>query len=139
MNRIAATIKNIDTAGAISLVTLAAHGQEFSCVLIETPETAPYLRIGHRVWMIFKETELSVATHWKGEISLRNRFPGNISQLEFGQILTKVGIDFFGTPLTAIITTASARRMGLTIGAEVTGMVKTTELAIMAEPQDFSE
>ena len=139
MNRIAATIKNIETAGAISLVTLTAHGRDFSCVLIETPETAPYLQNGHRVWMIFKETELSVATHWQGEISLRNRFPGKITQLEFGQILTKIGIDFFGTPLTAIITTPSARRMGLQIGAEVTGMVKTTELAIMAEPQDFSE
>jgi molybdate transport system regulatory protein len=137
VNRIAATIQKIDTAGAISLVTLSAHGYEFCCVLIETPETVPYLQLGHRVWMIFKETELSVAVNWQGEISLRNRFPGTVCHLEFGQILTNVGIDFFGTHLTAIITTQSARRMGLVIGAEVVGMVKTTELAIMAEPQDF--
>ncbi len=133
MNRVPAEIVNIVTADAISLVDLVAFGDTFSCVLIETPETAPYLRIGNRVSLIFKETEIAIAKNFSGQISLRNRFAATIRAIENGVVLSKITMDFHGITIVSIITARSATTLHLQPGDAVTGLVKANEIAIFAD------
>ena len=133
MNRVPAEIINIETADAISLVDLVAFGDPFSCVLIETPETAPYLRIGNRVSLVFKETEIAIAKNFSGQISLRNRFAATIRAIENGVVLSKITMDFHGISIISIITARSAATLNLQPGDAVTGLVKANEIAIFAD------
>ncbi|MCB0312247.1 MAG: tobe domain protein, partial [Calditrichaeota bacterium] len=111
MNRLKAEITAIESGGHISLVELRAHGDRFSCVVIETPQTAAYLRIGREVEILFKETEVSIAKDLSGEISLRNRIPAMIKQVDKGAVLARIVLDYRGLEIVSIITTRSANRL----------------------------
>lgn len=131
MNRLRAEITGIESGDHISLVALRAHGDDFSCVVIETPETAPYLQIGREVEILFKETEVSIAKNFAGEISLRNRIPATIKAVDKGVVLARVVLDYKGQEIISIITTRSATRLNLQPGDRVTGLVKANEVSIL--------
>lgn len=131
MNRLKAEITGIESGGHLSLVTLRAHGDDFSCVVIETPETASYLRIGREVEILFKETEVSIAKNLSGEISLRNRFPAVIKGVDKGKVLARIVLDYKGREIVSVITTRSATRLELQPGDRVTGLVKANEVSIL--------
>lgn len=133
MNRLSAIISDIETSRQISLVDLTVGEDLFSCVIIETPETASYLRIGNTVTLLFKETEVSVAKDWQGQISLRNRMAAEIRQIDSGGVLSRIVLDYQGKEIISIITTRSVRKLGLEIGDSVTAMVKANEVSIMSD------
>ncbi len=133
MNRLPATISGIETSRQISLVDLTVGEDLFSCVIIETPETASYLRIGNTVTLLFKETEVSIAKDWQGQISLRNRMAANIRHIDSGGVLSRIVLDYQGREIISIITTRSVRKLGLEVGDSVTAMVKANEVSIMSE------
>lgn len=131
MNRIKGTITAIETDEGISLVTVEAAGQLFSSVVIDTPQTAPYLRVGNPVFLVFKETEMAIGKDLSGDLSIRNRFAATISAIEESSVLAKITLDFNGQQLVSMITTASSRRLKLQVGDRVEGLVKTTEMSLM--------
>lgn len=131
MNRIKGTITAIETDEGISLVTVEAAGQLFSSVVIDTPQTAPYLRVGNAVFLVFKEAEMAIGKDLSGSLSTRNRFTATISAIEESSVLAKITLDFNGQQLVSMITTASSRRLKLQVGDRVEGLVKTTEMSLM--------
>jgi molybdate transport system regulatory protein len=131
MNQLSGIIKSIETDGHISLVSILAEGTEFFSLVIDTPQTAAYLQMGNKVFLIFKETEMSIAKHISGGLSIRNRFHSIIRAIEPGKILSKITLDFKGQILHAIITTRSLHSLHLQVGDQVEGLVKTNEISIM--------
>jgi molybdopterin-binding protein len=137
MNKLPASIVNIESSGFISLVDLdiispaGESGGRFSCVIIETPETAGYLKIGGRVFILFKETEVSIAKNLSGQISLRNRIPVVIKQIHKGAVLTELKLDYQGIEVGSVITTRSANSLELKTGDAVTGLIKANEVSLM--------
>jgi molybdate transport system regulatory protein len=83
------------------------------------------------VALLFKETEVALAKNLSGLISLRNRIPAIVRSVERGQVLTKVGLNIDGYPLTSVITTKSSHLLQLAVGDEVEGLVKANEMSIM--------
>jgi molybdopterin-binding protein len=131
MNQLSGKIKSIETDGSISLVSITAEHTEFFSLVIDTPQTAPYLKINNPIVLIFKETEMSVAKHLSGGISLRNRFPSIIRAIEPGKIVSKITLDFKGLVLYSIITTRSVHSLHLQVGDHVEGLVKSNEVSLM--------
>ena len=130
MNQVPGIIKTIETAGDISLVGIAAGGELFSALVIDTPATAAYLQAGKDILMVFKETEVAIGKNLAGGLSLRNRFPARITHLEQGRLLSRLILDFRGFTLQAVITTASVRDLKLSVNDEVLGLVKTNEISL---------
>jgi len=133
VNRLPAKIVNIESSGHISLIDLEACGDRFTCVVIETPETAAYLRTGNGVTIMFKETEVSIAKNFDGQISLRNRLAATIKRIEKGAVLSKITLDYHGVDVVSIITTRSTRTLDLQVGDAVVGLIKANEVSILAE------
>jgi molybdate transport system regulatory protein len=131
MNRLEAKILRVQSSQHISLVSLEAQGDEFSCVVIETPETADYLEAGKRVHILFKETEVAIAKGLKGGISLRNRLAATIKTIHKGRVLTELVLDYKGLDIGAIVTSRSADELRLAVGDQVLGLVKANEVSIM--------
>lgn len=131
MNRLRGKIVDIETDGNISLVTIEAEQTRFSSTVIDTTESASYLKVSSDVYMVFKETEMAIGKNLSGGLSLRNRFAATITAVDLGKVLAKVEIDFKGHRLHSIITARSARNLDLKIGDQVEGIVKTTEISLM--------
>ena len=131
MNRLKGIITAVATEKDISLVTVAAASEIFSALVIDTPDTAAYLKPQHEIIMVFKETEVAIGKNLTGGLSLRNRFNATIRHIESGKILSDITLDFKGHRLSAIITTQSVIDLNLAVGDMVVGLVKTNEVSLM--------
>ena len=131
MNKLKGKIMNIESSEHISIVDIEVEGDLFSSIIIETPETADYLRIGNEVFMLFKETEVSIGKALSGNLSLRNRLKSKIKTIERGTVLTEIVLDYKGKDIISIITTRSANNLDLNVGDEVQGLFKANEVTIM--------
>ena len=66
-------------------------------------------------------------------LSARNQFKGNIKSIKVGQVMTEVVVTVGNLEVVSLISGASAERMGLKVGEEVTAVVKATEVMISKE------
>ena len=64
------------------------------------------------------------------EISARNQFRGSVRSVELGTIMAEVVVDVGGQEMVAAITRASAERLGLREGADVTLVIKATDIMV---------
>jgi molybdopterin-binding protein len=66
-------------------------------------------------------------------ISGRNKLFGTITEARFDGLLAQITIDVGGQIMTSIITSESARNLGLKKGVDVYALVKATEVMIIRE------
>jgi molybdate transport system regulatory protein len=131
LNRLQGKITAIQSSGHLSLVDVDVDGDSFTSIVVETPETAPYLAPGNTVLILFKETEVSLAKNLSGLISLRNRMLGVVRNIDQGALLSAVTLDYKGKSIVSVITTRSVQRLALKPGDAVEGLVKANELTVM--------
>lgn len=137
MNRWSGTIVAIESNDHLSLVDVLAGEDTFTALLLETPQSAPHLKVGNTVAILFKETEVALAKNLAGQISLRNRVPCTVNQICRGSILCEILLERNGQMLTSIITTRAALRLNIQIGDKLEALVKANEVSL-AEVRDES-
>ena len=115
------------------MVDIDVDGDVFSSIVLETPATAPYLKQGSIVTLLFKETEVSIGKNLSGLISLRNRFKATIKGLAKSDILTKVFLNYKSRDIVSIISTRSAQKLAMADGDAVEWLVKTNEVSLLKE------
>ena len=103
---------------------------QLKAIVIDTPETATYLQSEASVAVLFKETEVIIATAEVPQISLQNRIPASIVSVEKGALLTKLKLQSDAGVLIAIISTDSASRLELQEGKKVIAMIKLNEVML---------
>jgi molybdopterin-binding protein len=64
-------------------------------------------------------------------ISGRNKLPGTITEIRYEGLLVQVTIDVAGHKITSIITSDSARDLGLQKGVQVYALIKATEVMVI--------
>ena len=131
MNRLPGSITAIESNAHLSLVDVRVGQDSFTAMLMETPQNAPYLKVGNAVMVLFKETEVSLAKNLCGQISLRNRIKGVVKNIRHGEILSEVTLDYQGQTVTSIITLRAVKRLELAEGDEVEALVKANEVSLM--------
>lgn len=131
MNRLRGKIAAIESSGQLSLVDVDVGGDTFTAIIVETPDSAGYLKLGGEILLLFKETEVSLAKNLSGLISLRNRIPALVQDIVEGGLLSQVTLDYKGNRIVSIITSRSVRRLGLKTGDQVEGLVKANEMTLM--------
>jgi molybdate transport system regulatory protein len=131
VNKLIGKIILVETSSHMSMVDIDVDGDVFSSIVLETPATAPYLKQGSSVTLLFKETEVSIGKNLSGLISLRNRFKATIKGLEKSDILTKVILNYKSNAIVSIISSRSAQKLGLIDGDDVEWLVKTNEVSLL--------
>lgn len=132
MNKLSGKIIRVESSEHMSLVDIDVAGDVFCSVVLETPQTAAYLKVGEALTILFKETEVSIAKGLSGMISLRNRFFGVIHDIEYSNILAKIILDYKNTRIVSIITARSADKLALKNGERVEWLVKTNEISLLS-------
>ncbi len=129
MNNLPGTISSIETHGNLTLVKIDISNISFTSIVIETPDTVDYLKIGRGINVMFKETEVIIGKG-KAQISLQNRIPTRIIAIKKGQLLSQITLQYNDHSLSSIITSNAVDQLELTPGTEVIAMVKTNEVML---------
>jgi molybdopterin-binding protein len=64
------------------------------------------------------------------EISARNQLRGRVVEIRADGVMAEVVVRIGDQDLVAIITSASAQRLGIVVGAEVLAVIKATEVMV---------
>jgi molybdate transport system regulatory protein len=130
MNKLTGIITQIQQSGAILLVDVDVDGQGFSALLIESTTQPQWLQKGNTINLIFKETEVSLAKGLSGLISMRNRMMCIVQQVERGELLSKITLQFQQHTITSAITSRSADALQIAVGDEIEALVKANEISL---------
>ncbi|MBP1150782.1 TOBE domain-containing protein [Methylocaldum sp. 14B] len=136
MNRLPGIILAVASEGDISLVDVAVEENTLTAMLVETAETAPYLRAGNAVSVLFKETEVSLGKALSGRLSLRNRLQAEVVEMLKGELLAEVKLDCGGHRLVSIVTRRAAERLELAVGDRVEALIKANEVMLGESAND---
>lgn len=130
MNSINGQIASIKTSGSLSIVEVTAEEHKFKTIVIDTPETVDYLKLGNKVKLLFKETEVAIGIGDLSNISLQNRITGTIIKLEIGDLQAKVTLETEIGILKSIITADAAQQLYLKEGMAAMALIKTNEVML---------
>ena len=136
MNTLIGEISNIKSDEHFSIVEMIVDANIFKSIIIETPETVPFLKTGNKINIMFKESEVSIGKELKGRISLQNKIPCIIIGIEKGKLLSKIILDFNSKKIVSVITTGAVEQLELKENDSVLALVKTNE--VILAPYDRS-
>lgn len=132
MNKIDGHISRIDVDGHLSVVTVRIEDILLSAVMLESRDSAPWLYKGAPISVLFKETEVVLGIGENHRISVQNRIPGTILQLEKGNLLAKVLLETPVGQITAVLPSRAISDLGLRKNTEVMAMIKLNEIMLSA-------
>ncbi|GJM29856.1 MAG: hypothetical protein DHS20C17_24910 [Cyclobacteriaceae bacterium] len=129
MNTFDGVIHSIRTYGNLTLVKVAVADLIFTSIVIETPETAGYLKPGASTKVMFKSTEVIIANNPLG-ISLQNQIPAKVIEVIKGQLLCQLNLQYQQFTFGSIITRNAVEQLQIDAGSEVVAMIKTNEIML---------
>ncbi|MDO8767305.1 MAG: TOBE domain-containing protein [Burkholderiaceae bacterium] len=103
---------------------------------IVTGESAENLGLveGRDVLAFVKASSIVLMVGEESRVSARNRFTGTIASIQEGPVNSEVTLDLPGGRhvMTAVITEASVKRLGLVVGQSATAVFKATSVFLVA-------
>jgi len=131
VNRFRGHISSIVTSGTVSRVGVEVGGAVLSAVVLETPDTAAYLRTGGTIVCLFKETEVGLARALTTPVTFGNVLEGVVESTENGVLFTRVRLRCAGGELTALVGSAEADAMDIRTGETLTALIHPGEISLM--------
>jgi molybdopterin-binding protein len=131
MNSLACTIKDVESDKELSVVTLElTDGTYFKSIVIDSPESSSNLSIGNSIQVLFKETEVSIASKPIDCISLQNKLLGLITVIEEERLVSNIHLETKAGSIKAMISTAAVNQLNLEVGQQVFAFIKFNELML---------
>jgi molybdate transport system regulatory protein len=130
MNVLHGEITELVSEADLSLVRIRSNGQSFHSIVIDTPATSSYLKKGHPVRLLFKETEVIIAKQYPLLISVRNQVQCRVEKITTGKLLCEVTLGWPGPPIRSIITRAACEELDLKENDAVIALIKTNEVSL---------
>ena len=129
MNKLPAVITEVTRNEELCFIEALSGGIPFGVLLFDLKHT---LGVGSPVWLLFKESEVAVATSLCGETSFSNVFNGSIGTVKRGTILAQVCLDTPAGDICSLFTVRALMRMKLKPGSAVSIMIKASQIALEA-------
>lgn len=128
MNILKGNIVSIKQSDNLMLVFMDVEGHLFNSLLLENADENR-LEVGMDVHLIFKETEVTLATT-DSVVSEKNSFVSKITNIENGKVLANITLDFLGNNINAIITKGALHGLKCKVGDEFRWVVKASEVTL---------
>lgn len=130
MNCLDGQIINLVSDNNMTIIDLNVSGSSLKTIIIETPDSASFLKIGNHLNIMFKETEVNLAKDFTGKISLQNRLNCSVKNINKGKLLSQINLNFHSNDISAIITTCDAESLELKENDTVIALIKSTEIMV---------
>lgn len=132
LNTFHGRVTQVQTEGSLSLVDIRVGDISFTSIVIETPESAPYLKEGSGIEVMFKETEVSISRPVENRVSLQNKLLCRVVEVRKGKLLATVTLQHPIGTIESVITVRAVGQLDLRPGVEVLAMIKTNEIMLSA-------
>lgn len=129
MNKLPAVITAVTRNEELCFIEALSGDIPFGILLFDLNQT---FNVGSPVWLLFKESEVAVATCLCGETSFSTVFGGTIRAVKSGRILAQAYIDTPAGELGSLFTVRALARMKLEPGSAVSIMIKASQIALEA-------
>ncbi|MEU3340183.1 TOBE domain-containing protein [Streptomyces sp. NPDC002144] len=130
-NQIPGTVTAVTPGEVMATVKVRlTGGQEITAAITLESVEELGLAAGTAVRALVKSTEVSLATAPVQGLSIRNQLPGTITDIATGGAMASVKVAVEGGELTSAITRDAATDLGLTTGASVVALIKSTEVSL---------
>ncbi len=134
MNRITGIISKIESDSFLSIITVETDIGEFSVVLLETPNTADYMREGKKVNLLFKETEVEIFKNCSFlKNTFLNMFDADLVCIENGKILSKLTLRSGNNTFFSIIPKKSVDLLDIKEGDSINFLIRPNEITVEVE------
>ncbi|MBT8283482.1 MAG: TOBE domain-containing protein [Muriicola sp.] len=131
MNRLSGHINKLQVEGNITLVSLLLEGDlKIKTLVIDTPETAEYLKLNQEVNILFKETEVVIGLEHATGISLQNKIPCRVRAIQIGKLLSSVEFECQAGIIRALVGTEALSALEIESGQKVLAMIKLNEVML---------
>lgn len=127
MNNIVANIVEIQSVENLNVITFKAYNNSLKMMSLDLNSE---LVVDKEVSLTFKPTAVAIAKNISGELSFSNQLKVEIVSMEVGELLSSLKLKFYEDILESIITTASLKRMELSIGDKIVALIKSSDLSI---------
>ena len=124
---IKAKISAIDENDGVSVFEFNAANLSLKMLSLENLQN---LKIGDEVRLNFKSSDVFVATSPLLNCSVSNEIKAQLSSIQKGQITSSLHLNAGEFEFESIITTASLKRLNLSLGDQIYAYVKATSLYI---------
>ncbi|WET03009.1 TOBE domain-containing protein [Flavobacterium sp. YJ01] len=133
MNILKGNISEIQSFEGISLVKVKSHDFIFSSIVLDTPDSADYLKESQAVKIIFKETEVIISKDLNLQISVQNQIPCIVKSVKKGIILSQINLLADQQNIQSIITSNACEQLNLKENDNVIALIKTNEVSLSAD------
>jgi len=127
------TVETIDQGVVNSVVNIRLKGGDaISSVITDNSVKRLGLAPGTEVMVIVKASSVMLGSEIAPDkISARNLLTGTIGNIVPGAVNDEVSIDLpGGSSVTSIITSASVKRLGLTVGMKISAIIKASDMLL---------
>ncbi|MBB4802625.1 molybdopterin-binding protein [Flavobacterium nitrogenifigens] len=133
MNVLKGIITEIQSHEGISLVKVKSHDFVFSSIVLDTPDTADYLKENKAVKVIFKETEVIISKDLNPKISVQNQIAYVVKSVKKGILLSQINLIADKLEIQSIITSNACEQLDLKENDNVIALIKTNEVSLSAD------
>ncbi|MFI6687387.1 molybdopterin-binding protein [Streptomyces sp. NPDC050485] len=130
-NQLPGTVTAIASGEVMATVKVRLDGgQEITAAITLDAVKDLGIAAGSAVRALVKSTEVALATGTVDGLSIRNQIPGTVTEVATGGAMAGVKLDVRGGSLTAAITKDAVADLGLSVGASVVALIKSTEISL---------
>ena len=127
MNKIPATVINIQNIQNLTQVTFATTLHKLKMIGLELPQQ---IKQNTQLLLTCKATNIAIAKKSDILLSFSNQLHVTIKEIEIGALLCALKLSFEDITLESIITADAAKRMDLQTGERVIALIKSSDLSI---------
>ena len=131
-NQFAGTVANIEAGAVNGIVTIYVKGTPITATISMNAIKELGLEAGKAAVAVIKATEVMVAAG-SVKLSARNQFAGKVVGVEKGAVNDIVKIDTAIGTVSATISDAAVKELGLETGKEAVAVVKATSVMVGVE------
>ena len=131
MNNLSGKIKHIKNSEYLSEVSIELENNSiFNVFLVETPQSASYLKPGQKIQLLFKETEVIISKNLMPEISIHNELKAEIIEIKPGKILSEILLKSAVGKIKSLLSSTVLQQMNFAESQEVLILVKANEIML---------
>ena len=133
MNKIVATITKIEKLESLHIVSFSFSTYTLQMMSLDLNDD---IKIGQKVVLGVKPTNVSFAKNLEGKISISNQLRAKIKGINKGKLLSSVIFETNYTLLESVFTTKSLKELNLQLYDEFTILIKASDLSIIEVKND---
>lgn len=126
MNYFDAKITQIENSENLHIVEFEVQNDVLYMMSLELPN----IKVGTNVKLAIKPMSIAIAKRFSGSFSFSNRLFATVKNIELGELLCSVKVDYKGKELEAIMRKNAIKNMHLRVGDTIVLFIKSSDVFI---------